>query len=796
MTKRRLTLMPLLFFCTSYLFAQDLSGLWQGVSYVDRANPRYYIFVLNLTQTGNIISGTSEVREVGTNYGGIQRVAGSVSNNVLTIKDVEVLEKTLPARDTGLCWRSGTLTFEPTRERLSGLLSSTCGDIRAELYRLKIFTDTIICNPKNVSIRATGQNLRWYQDSLKQTLIYAGDAINPSVTRDTTFYVTQTLYNTESPVVPITIRIKNYNQSQRFKLCEGQSVAVGDTVYKTSGVYTKRLASINGCDSLITTNLVVNTSPKIQNTLSLCVGETVTVGDTTYKTSGIYNKKFKTTEGCDSIITTNLTVSSLKTYNQILKICEGEKVTVGDTTYRTTGQYTKRFTAASGCDSLVTTDLTVNAMQKTIRTLTICEGETVTVGDTIYKTSGNYIKKLKTTEGCDSLVTTNLIVNLIKNSNQNITLCEGETVAVGDTIYRTTGKYLKRLRSINGCDSLVSTNLVVYISPKKTQNLTICEGESISVGDTTYKTSGVYTKRYKTVNGCDSLIMTNLTVNPIKKTNQDLRLCNGKTITVGDTIYRTDGIYLKKLRTYAGCDSLVTTNLKIINEVKFSQKLTICAGLTVSVGDTTYRTSGIYSKKLRSTEGCDSIVTTDLAVVKLDLQVSHDTLLNLGDSVQLSASINLPLSVAWKWSPNIYIKCDTCPTTWVKPNNSTQYQIEVYEKDSKCRKTGNVFIKTKSDCALFVPTAFSPNGDNMNDTWTIYPSNCVKTIKRIAVFNRWGNLILEKNNLTVSLNQGIDIWDGLINGRPIETDTFVYVIEAEYSNGERGVIGGDFTVMR
>lgn len=49
---------------------------------------------------------------------------------------------------------------------------------------------------------------------------------------------------------------------------------------------------------------------------------------------------------------------------------------------------------------------------------------------------------------------------------------------------------------------------------------------------------------------------------------------------------------------------------------------------------------------------------------------------------------------------------------------------------------------------------------------------------------------------SVSLNQGIDIWDGLINGRPVETDTFVYVIEAEYSNGEKGVIGGDFTVMK
>lgn len=152
-------------------------------------------------------------------------------------------------------------------------------------------------------------------------------------------------------------------------------------------------------------------------------------------------------------------------------------------------------------------------------------------------------------------------------------------------------------------------------------------------------------------------------VNPIKKTNQDVRLCNGKSLTVGDTIYKTEGTYFKKLHTYTGCDSLVTTNLKLIYEVAFSQKLKICDGLSVSVGDTSYKTSGIYIKKLRSTEGCDSVVTTDLSVIKFDVQISQDTLINLGDSVQLSASINPSLAVRWKWSPNIFIKCDTCPNT-------------------------------------------------------------------------------------------------------------------------------------
>jgi gliding motility-associated-like protein len=189
-------------------------------------------------------------------------------------------------------------------------------------------------------------------------------------------------------------------------------------------------------------------------------------------------------------------------------------------------------------------------------------------------------------------------------------------------------------------------------------------------------------------------------------------------------------------------------------------------------------------------------VTTDLSVVILDLKLSRDTLINLGDSVKISASISQPLDVSWKWQPNTSIKCDTCAITWVKPNTNTIYQVEATDKSDKCHKTGTVSIKTKSECTLYIPTAFSPNGDNINDKWTIYPSNCVKTIKRLLVFNRWGNLILSKNDIAVSSNQGIDIWDGQIEGKEIEIDTFVYVLEAEYTNGEKEIIGGDFSIMR
>ena len=472
MIKIRTILASFMVFTAFFLAAQDLTGLWQGVSYVKNST-NYYILTLNLQQSGSIITGTGLTKSVTNNNYAIQTVKGTVSDNIFTFADQAIIESV----SSGWCMRYGSLTYDPALEKLSGDVQSTnCLIISMELYRLKIFTDTLICNAKNVAIRATGKNLRWYADSTKNMLIYSGDAINPLITKDTTFYVTQTLYNTESPVVPINIRLTNSsNATQNLKICTGQSVMIGDTIYKTSGTYTKKLMARNGCDSTITTQLTVFPAYKSGQSLSICEGESISQGDTVYKTSGTYLKIYKTTNGCDSTITTNLTVSKTKTLNQTLKICSGESITVGDTIYRTTGQYTKRFASLGGCDSLVNTLLTVYPVQKINRTLTICDGETLTVGDTTYKTTGIYIKKLKTTEGCDSTIMTNLIVNSSKSTLQNRTICEGEMVTVGDTAYKTTGKYIKRFKSINGCDSTVTTN--VTVNPVK-KTYTLCRFNS------------------------------------------------------------------------------------------------------------------------------------------------------------------------------------------------------------------------------------------------------------------------------------------------------------------------------
>jgi hypothetical protein len=219
------------------------------------------------------------------------------------------------------------------------------------------------------------------------------------------------------------------------------------------------LTAANGCDSTVTTNLTVNPAITGSQTFTLCAGQTVTVGTSTYTASGVYTDVLTATNGCDSTVTTNLTVNPTITGSQTLTLCAGQSVTVGSNTYNTSGVYTDVLTAANGCDSTVTTSLTVNPAIIGSQILTLCAGQTVTVGSNTYTTSGVYTDVLTAANGCDSTVTTNLTVNPAITGSQTITLCAGQSLTVGSNTYNTSGVYTDVLTAANGCDSTVTTNL-------------------------------------------------------------------------------------------------------------------------------------------------------------------------------------------------------------------------------------------------------------------------------------------------------------------------------------------------
>ncbi len=257
------------------------------------------------------------------------------------------------------------------------------------------------------------------------------------------------------------------------------SYTLNSQTYTTSGQYTQTLEDANsqGCDSIITLNLTIN-SP-FANTInqSICQGSSYTFGTQTLTTAGQYTQTFTSIQnGCDSVVTLNLTVLSQFNTTASASICQGETYSFGTQSLTTAGQFTETFQSIQGCDSIVSLTLTVNV--PTTSTLTVTSCGNYTLNTETYTTAGTYTQVIDNVAGCDSTITLNLTINQPSTNSITETAC-GSFTLNGQT-YNTTGTYTQTLVNAVNCDSIITLNLTINPQPGNVTlsgNQTICEGE-------------------------------------------------------------------------------------------------------------------------------------------------------------------------------------------------------------------------------------------------------------------------------------------------------------------------------
>ncbi|WP_425422473.1 gliding motility-associated C-terminal domain-containing protein [Phaeodactylibacter xiamenensis] len=401
------------------------------------------------------------------------------------------------------------------------------------------------------------------------------------------------------------------------KVCTGQSVMVGSSTYDSPGMYTDTLMTPEGCDSIV--NLTLTIEDVIRDTLStsICEGEVFTVAGTDYDATGLYPNDFVTASGCDSVFYLNLTVVPTRITVIDSTICDGESVTILGNDYTTTGMFEDVTTAVeTGCDSIVRLNLTVLNVPRTDLTESICDGETYTVGTSDYTTTGMYADTLQAANGCDSIITLDLTVLDVPEIGLTESICDGETYTVGTSDYTASGFYTDTLVAANGCDSIVMLDLTVLNVPEVDLVESICQFESYEVGPSSYTMSGSYVDTLVAANGCDSIVSLELTVFPVKRDTLDITICNASSYTVGSNTYNVEGTYVDTLSSnLTGCDSIVTLNLTVRDFFEINLNRTVCEGESFTVGTTPYDSTGMYSQTFISVEGCDSIVNLNLTVI-------------------------------------------------------------------------------------------------------------------------------------------------------------------------------------
>lgn len=213
---------------------------------------------------------------------------------------------------------------------------------------------------------------------------------------------------------------------------------------------------------------------------------------------------------------------------------------------------------------------------------------------------------------------------------------------------------------------------------------------------------------------------------------------------------------------------------------------------TGQFSETFYNLSaGEHNIHIVSNNGCttDTVIIVPEPIEGFVEVLPTDTVTIAGETLQLSSNfINYPTSsiTEYIWSPGYGLTCMDCPNPVFNGYNTTTYTLTViYHKGCIARTTTNIIVN--GNPPIYVPNAFTPNGDGSNDEFMLYSQQVAKMTMK--VFNRWGEKVFESSNQ-------FNGWDGYYQGLLQPMGVYTYVIEATYLDGKTATQNGSVTLIR
>ena len=180
----------------------------------------------------------------------------------------------------------------------------------------------------------------------------------------------------------------------------------------------------------------------------------------------------------------------------------------------------------------------------------------------------------------------------------------------------------------------------------------------------------------------------------------------------------------------------------------------------------------------------------------LFLVVSNDTLIEFGSKVRLLATAITDITpVHYQWFVGDSMICDNCPSVEVFPESNTTYVV--FASNDQCFAQSEVEVNVlvnNVDREVFIPNAFTPNGDQINDRITIFGSHSLSSVRQLDIYNRWGELVFREQNLNPN-DEGHG-WDGNQGGDQAPGGIYAYVATIEFIDGEIKEYSGNFHLIR
>jgi hypothetical protein len=285
-----------------------------------------------------------------------------------------------------------------------------------------IVTNGVRCGTGSVTISAAptavGQTIDWYADSLGGAILTGGVGTTtfatPSIAATTVYYAE--VRNTSTGCVSrkrtrvIASVFATSASASTQTTCSNQPVLFNGVLINIGGTYLDTFTNVAGCDSVVTLNLTVTPTSTGTVNQTVCAGASYTFNGATLSVTGAYLDTFTNALGCDSVVTLNLTVRAASTGTIDQSICPGDAYLFNGINRTTAGVFKDTLSNITGCDSVVTLNLSLLANSTGTITTTIANGSSYLFNGVNLTQPGVYKDTLTNTAGCDSVVTLNLSV--------------------------------------------------------------------------------------------------------------------------------------------------------------------------------------------------------------------------------------------------------------------------------------------------------------------------------------------------------------------------------------------------
>ena len=205
---------------------------------------------------------------------------------------------------------------------------------------------------------------------------------------------------------------------------------------------------------------------------------------------------------------------------------------------------------------------------------------------------------------------------------------------------------------------------------------------------------------------------------------------------------------------------------------------------------------GNYTLTIRDEIGCELDTTFSIfELEELILDLEPELEIKLGESVTLPALVNRNESdlSEIQWIPNEKLNCDDCLNPIATPFKSTLYKLNIADENG-CETSASVNVKVNLQACVYIPNAFSPNGDGTNDIFFINGVQNIERVIKFRVFNRWGELVFERRDFAP--NDPELGWDGTHRGRGLNTGVFTWMAESEFIDGRKELFAGDVNLLK